>query len=187
MSQMSFLETPSESAPTGLRYPVTEREADMEGLYRYSLRIGWRGGLGALLFCMLNPSTADALADDRTSHRCIDFAQQWGFASLEIVNLFALISTESAVLRTAPAPVGPRNDAAILRALARTQRAVVAWGGAIIFRPRMNPLLRGRDQAVLQLIAAQGRAVECMGLTEEGQPRHPLMLKKTTILSPFGD
>lgn len=64
------------------------------GNYRYALiRDGWLGGEGAVLFVMLNPSTADATSNDPTTRRCIGFAQRWGFASLAIANLYAYRAT----------------------------------------------------------------------------------------------
>ena len=45
------------------------------------------------LFVMLNPSTADALMDDRTIRRCKGFATREGCTSLTVVNLFAFRAT----------------------------------------------------------------------------------------------
>lgn len=62
---------------------------DPTGQYRYLLwrRIGH--GEARVGFCMLNPSTADASADDPTIRKCCGFARQWGFDVVEVVNLFA--------------------------------------------------------------------------------------------------
>ena len=50
------------------------------GTYRYSLTREWAEG-PRLLFVMLNPSTADAEADDPTIRKCIGYAQREGFGS----------------------------------------------------------------------------------------------------------
>ena len=62
---------------------------------------------------MLNPSRADEERNDATIRRCIGFAGDWDFGILEVVNLFALMSTDPAALLKAKDPVGPDNDAAI--------------------------------------------------------------------------
>ena len=38
---------------------------------------------------MLNPSLADATADDPTIRRCIGLAYGWDFGAITVVNLFA--------------------------------------------------------------------------------------------------
>lgn len=44
--------------------------------YRYTLSRKWNSeNPKTLLFCMLNPSTADANLDDPTIRRCIGFAK----------------------------------------------------------------------------------------------------------------
>lgn len=60
------------------------------GAYRHRLWRLWDASLPTLAFVMLNPSTADQLADDPTIRRCISFARAWKFGRLEVVNLFAL-------------------------------------------------------------------------------------------------
>jgi len=64
----------------------TDAVIDTTGHYRYSLTRIWDYTLGKVVFILLNPSTADETEDDRTSSKCIGFAQQWGFGS--ITNLY---------------------------------------------------------------------------------------------------
>ena len=59
--------------------------------YRYALWRRWSEA-PAVLFVMLNPSTADESQDDATIRRCIAFAQQWGHGGIIVANLFALRS-----------------------------------------------------------------------------------------------
>src|SRR5689334_20041621 len=63
------------------------------GLYRYRLTRRWGDG-PALLFVMLNPSTADATEDDPTIRRCTGFAKREGMPAIEVVNLFAWRATD---------------------------------------------------------------------------------------------
>ena len=62
---------------------------DKTGQYRYWLWRLWDADLPHVCFCMLNPSKADAVTDDPTLRRCINFAKSWGYGSLSVVNLFA--------------------------------------------------------------------------------------------------
>ena len=78
------------------------------GRYRYWLRRRWNGDLPQCTFIGLNPSTADARTNDPTLRRCINFADQWGYGSLLLVNLFALRSTDPRALRLSDDPQGPR-------------------------------------------------------------------------------
>jgi hypothetical protein len=148
-----------------------------DGVYRYALTRTWRRGAPAV-FVMLNPSTADAMADDPTIRRCIGFATRWGCGGVVVVNLFGLRSTDPAVLYHHPDPIGPDNDAVIAEQLANHDGPVVAaWG--------MNGVIADRDEAVTSLIRGMGRELQCLGVTKLGLPRHPLYVAGATELSPW--
>ena len=73
-----------------------------DGLYRYWLQR--ETGIDndkIMLFVMLNPSVADAVENDPTIRRCIGYAKREGFGMLEVVNLFAFISTDPDGLKLA--------------------------------------------------------------------------------------
>jgi hypothetical protein len=144
------------------------------GRYRYRLwRRGNRSG-ARLLWIMLNPSVANADADDPTIRKCLGFADRWNFGRVDVVNLCALISTDPRALRKAEDPFGPENDVAIFAAAEGATMIVGAWGGPL---PRR---LRGRSPEVQRLLA--GRPVHCLSRTAGGEPRHPLMLAYSTPL-----
>jgi hypothetical protein len=135
-------------------------------LYRYSLWRRWGGKSSRkVTFVMLNPSTADAEKFDPTVRRCFGYAQDWGFGGLEVVNLFAYRSTYPEHLKTAIDPVGPENDAAIIKAVKTSDIVVAAWG--------VHGCLLGRDSEVHELIAST-RDLHCIGTTKAGHPLHPL-------------
>jgi hypothetical protein len=142
------------------------------GAYRYALWRNWDEHLPRVLFVLLNPSTADAVRDDRTVQCCIRFARSWSFGSLEIVNLFAFRATNPALLRTETDPIGPLNDSYIYETATRSALIVAGWGN--------DGSLYSRNIAVLQLFA--GREVYCLGTTKEGVPRHPLRVASNTPL-----
>ena len=145
--------------------------------YRYLLRrrVGESGR--RVLFIMLNPSRADETRNDATIRRCVGFARDWGFGVLEVVNLFALMSTDPAVLLKAEDPIGPGNDAAIRAALEDADTVVLAWGNHALDHEE-------RAGAVMDMARKAGR-LYCLGLTRRGAPRHPLRLARTTILRLF--
>lgn len=147
--------------------------------YRYLLlrRIG--GPHGRLLFVMLNPSKADKTRDDATIRRCIGFARRWGYADMEVANLFALMATDARELLLHHAPIGAGNDAAIRVALARADVVALAWGNHAA-----HPKHRARTAAVLRMARAACRPYRIGSLTKRGQPRHPLRLPYDTPLVP---
>jgi hypothetical protein len=157
-------------------FPDAEPRAEFDetGRYRYVLRRRWGAEPRYVLWCALNPSTADAEQDDPTIRRELAFARAWGFQAFVKVNLFALRSTDPDVLRWHRDPIGPGNDAAIAQAAAGAALVVAAWGAF--------PLARKRAEAVLPLL---GPEVWCLGRTKDGAPRHPLYLPASAQLERF--
>lgn len=145
------------------------------GKYRYVLR----RSLGSIfrwykpfLFVMLNPSTADASEDDPTIRRCIDFAKREGYTHLNVVNLFALRSTDPKELRYHDDPVGPENDRYIEEEIRQHSYGAVcaAWGAHAFAKERAEWFL------------SNYAPVFCLGQTQDGMPKHPLYLRKDTPL-----
>jgi hypothetical protein len=69
--------------------------------YRYLLWRIWDENLPQVTFVMLNPSTAGKEKNDPTINKCIDLAKSWNYGSLEVVNLFAYITSKPTELKTA--------------------------------------------------------------------------------------
>jgi hypothetical protein len=136
--------------------------------YRYRLWRRWDRSRPAIAFCMLNPSMADARRDDPTIRRCMGFARDWGYGGIEVVNIFALRATDPHELQLARDPVGPRNDAFMLRA-ADCLPVVIAWG--------VHGALRDRQAKALALFGPRTRLL-ALGRTRSGAPRHPLYLRR---------
>ena len=148
------------------------------GTWRYALRRRLEQGDARVLNVIgLNPSTADASRDDPTIRRCLSFARRLGFGSLVVTNAFALRSTDPAALRHAADPVGPGNDAWILRAALAADLVVAAWGG--------HGVLFDRGDRVAGLLGAAGVSLSCWGRVVSGEPRHPLYLPAGTALGPY--
>jgi hypothetical protein len=152
-------------------------------VFRYSLWRNWEDVAATApsndccLWICLNPSTADALKDDATVRKCVGFAQRWGHTSIEIVNMYALRSRHPSKLKLVTDPVGPDNDMWLMRSAARSKRAIAAWGNHAVHL--------GRDRAVLRLLETVGVELLCLGTTNTGRPKHPLVLGYDTPLEPF--
>jgi hypothetical protein len=133
---------------------------------------------------MLNPSTADAHADDPTIRKCMGFARRWGMSGIWVVNLFALRSTDPAGLLDAPDPIGPENNDWV-RAAIEYDRPVFAWGAT--GGARVAKLVASRTVRILEIAREAEGADEpmCLGRTKNGHPRHPLMLAYSTPLDRF--
>ena len=150
---------------------------DATRTYRYRLSRTWDPSGPTVAFVMLNPSTADADVLDPTVRRCVGFARDWGFGSLEVVNLFAFRATDPRDLLRADAPVGAANDRAVLDATAGADRVVVAWGA--------RGTHQGRAEVVAGLLSrARVRSV-ALGTTRDGQPRHPLYVRADRPPAPW--
>jgi hypothetical protein len=147
-----------------------------DGEYRYHL---WRTvshfNEGRVLFVMLNPSTADAKEDDPTIRRCMNLVRQWGFARLDVVNLFAYRATKPSELSDVRDPVGPENDTHIIETAIHCARVIAAWGVHGGESPRAKEVLELLD----------GYLIRCLGTTKSGYPRHPLYIKDRTSPVPY--
>jgi len=142
-------------------------------VYRYRL---WRllgFAYTRVLFIMQNPSKAGAHESDMTVAKCCGVARRNEFDFVDVVNLYALVETDSDKFLKAEGRAGPRNDEAILYSLNRCAfrpGAIVcaAWGG--------NPD-PARVKEVLAIARKAGiKEIYCLGTTKAGVPRHPSRL-----------
>lgn len=153
------------------------------GTYRYVLKrqipsaLRW---LRPVLFCLLNPSTADATVPDNTLRRGMAFAKSWGATSLTFVNMYAFRATYPkdliAAYRRGEDVVGPDNDRYVRQQLEEHRIGIIvaAWGAH-----QLAPL----QMETQRLFAAAG--AQCLGTTADGSPRHPLYLKADQPLVPW--
>jgi len=151
-----------------------------DGQYRYLLTRIWDRSRKPLVVVMLNPSTADAFADDPTIRRLAGpkgFARRAGAGGVVVVNLFALRSTDPRALLHHADPVGRYNDAFIRQASDMAGTVLCAWGAAGIQDdrgPRVVKALKARRVPLVRL-----------GVTSTGQPRHPLYVPGTAALESY--
>ena len=94
--------------------------------YRYQLSRIWDNEKPTVLFIMLNPSTADADADDPTIRRVVNFAKSWGYGGVFVGNLYAFRSTDPKGLKHTEDPVGEENIAHVQTLIGLTDKVVYA-------------------------------------------------------------
>ena len=163
-------------------FPELETQAgatfDETRFYRYRLWRVWDNKHPKLAWLMLNPSTADEQVLDRTMRQCVRYTQRWGFGGLEVVNLFAMRSTDPDAMKAfAGDSVGPDNDAHILQVADDCGSVVCAWG--------TDGKHRNREGVVKELLAKSDARLMCLGRNSDGTPKHPLYLAASLHLEPF--
>jgi len=148
--------------------------------YRYELRRDWDASKPPLVLCMINPSRADADVADPTISKCIGFARRLGFGGILVVNLYAYRTPYVRALLAAGDDgtdiVGPENDLYIIKAAWTAAHSlspiVCAWGA----KPRVPSDWQQRIGILKAAAAAQHVPLQCLGVTKNGDPAHPLML-----------
>jgi hypothetical protein len=156
--------------------------------YRYKLWRIWDSELPTLNFLMLNPSTATELVDDPTITRCTRRAEQLGFGTLIVTNLFALRSTDPRGLKQCDDARGNSIEhasgesyGAIMEAAVEATIVVMAWG--------LHGRYRNRGIFIASALHTMGytRKLRVLGWTKadksgQRQPLHPLMIGYDTQL-----
>ncbi len=130
------------------------------------------------LLVLINPSKADDAFDDPTVTDLMKRGRVWGWGGFYIVNLFAYRSSDPDDLLVAADPIGPEADAWIVKklgvAVAGGGQVVVAWGKSHNFAsPKLRAEMRGRDRAVLDLLARHVEVIWCIQKNGDGTPKHP--------------
>ncbi len=146
-------------------------------IYRYRL---WRSsmlGSGRMVAVMLNPSTADETINDPTVDRVWRRAQEYGYARLDVLNIFAFRSTDPKALYSFPEPVGPDNDATIIDVCSGADLVLCGWG--------THGIYMGRGNEVASMLHRCGIELHCLGETTTRQPKHPLYIGYSTTPIPY--
>jgi hypothetical protein len=147
------------------------------GLYRWWLKRIWRPG-PIVCFVMLNPSTADANINDSTVRKCIGFAWRWGFAGIEVRNLYPFRATDpkdmvKAKMKGTSVTGGDRGLHELLEAK-HADLVVAAWGTKA-----------GADRTSVFFKGMEAKPIYCIGRAVGGDPFHPLYQQYTKKPEPF--
>lgn len=151
--------------------------------YRYLLTRIWDRDRPLVAFIGLNPSTADEVQDDPTVRRCIGYARDWDYGGLLMLNLLAYRSTDPRKLLKQPVGEvqGEGNTAAMINAWQQADLVVAAWGAwGSRFLDRTRELLR------IFSLQSKHQHLYCLGMTKDGQPKHPLYLPKSATPVVYG-
>jgi hypothetical protein len=145
--------------------------------YRYRLERDVDQLTGGPVFAYfgINPSTADATADDATVRKWIGFTKVFGGSRFIVGNVFAHRATDVGQLATVHQPIGPENFAHLER-IARDADVLVACWGDRDKVPRTLQHHIDRVAMFLQICAVEERKpLKAFGFTAGGDPKHPLM------------
>lgn len=153
------------------------------GQYRYRLERSWdvpaASSYGQTTVIMVNPSTADATANDATIRKLIGFGGgRW--ANIVVGNLFAYRATDVRELAKVADPIGPENDDHLRRMIGEAFRLIFAWGPT----SKLPPRLRDRWRTIDDMARKLGKEPLSIGPpAKDGQPCHPLMLPYSSPLT----
>ena len=150
-----------------------------DGRYRYRLWRIWDPARKPQVWLMLNPSTADAEVDDATIRKCCGFARRGGHGGIVVVNLFAYRSREPKELVRLLDPAGPDNNSALRKVATYASAIVCGWGNlpARALQYRVDEVKTQLGRASIPLLA--------LGVTQAGQPWHPLMVSYKYTPQPY--
>jgi len=143
--------------------------------YRYHLWRRWGEGK-VLTYLMCNPSKSDVFSTDPIMRKCLFYAKKYGYAGVDLLGIFALMSAKIKGLEVDD-PVGADNDEFI-----KAVRGDVcfAWGkvGSRVKHQRDRPyrVIKMIDESV---------NVMCLGVTKDGNPKHPCYLSHGCEFVPF--
>lgn len=147
------------------------------GTRRTLLTRCWDESLPSIMFIGMNPSTADVQVDDPTVRKECGYARRWGYGGIIKCNVMDYRATDPRTLLTV-GPSTPNNLDQIQQQLNRVSSVVAVWG-------RLPPVLKCHAQAVAQLLVNFPGTVLCLGVNQDGSPRHPLYLRNDLKPVPF--
>lgn len=142
--------------------------------HRYAYALTWDSTKPHVLWVMLNPGTGETEGRRRnTFERCKKWSREQGYGGLVLGNVFSLRSKSAKDLLRLPYTDDDLNEIALSHLSRISTDIIVAWG---------NHGAKSRLPASLRELLPGAR---CFGLTQGGQPRHPLYVASSTPLVPW--
>lgn len=148
------------------------------GRYRYALSEVWNPDGRLVMWILMNPSVACTDYSDPTLRKTGTFSRSWGFGGQLVGNVHAYRATDKNKLFEVDDPVGPENDAHILRMAKLAERVVLAYG-----KPPKRLQPRGRQ--VVELLRNHEGLCYLRLLRDKETPEHPLYIPGTQEPQPW--
>lgn len=150
--------------------------------FRYELWRIWDATRPKVLLIGLNPSKADANFDDHTIKRVRGFVEYWGYGGFYMGNLWSIRATDpfemelvrDAWPRQQEYICNAENDMHLLNMADLCEKIVFCWGTSYT---KPDRLVKVKSMFPLAW---------CIEVAKNGEPKHPLYLKKNLPLRPYG-
>ncbi len=138
------------------------------GKHRYALWRVWSQSKKLLMFCGLNPSTANQIHNDPTITRMMNRAYKEGYGGLLVGNLYSYVSTNPTILIENDNRFNEETDEYLRLMIGLSEKQLCGWGSFIAAKKRAGE--------VLKMMASP----YCVGINSDGQPKHPLYVSYDT-------
>lgn len=148
------------------------------GLYRHRLdRVVQEHGI-IIAYYGINGSTAGVIENDQTVMKWIGFTLRNGGRKFIVGNAFGYRSKDVKILSTVNDAVGPDNATHLRAIISEADLHVPCWGD----RNKVPRHLRHHFDELEHMLRASGKPIKIFGLTNSGDPKHPLRLGYSTKL-----
>jgi hypothetical protein len=132
-----------------------------------------------ILFIGMNPSTADASANDPTCAREWQFALREGYSAMVKTNVGDYRATNPKDLMADGLAVSSPENLPAIRKIAQVAGQVVLCHG------KLNPPLAVAAREIVAALREDKIPLWCFGTNGDGSPKHPLYLRADTPIVPY--
>ena len=148
-------------------------EWSTDGSRRYRLGRFWADTGAVAAVIGLNPSRANSDHDDPTNRRLIGLLQSAGYRGYWLLNLIPFSTPYPEQLKRRGQRLSRRNRDVLLGTVSASDAVVLAWGAG------------GLRCAYREEVVDMAHDPLCFGVTQSGEPRHPLYLPSATPLESY--
>ncbi|WP_163969575.1 DUF1643 domain-containing protein [Oceanobacillus halotolerans] len=134
--------------------------------YRYQLTRIWDKSNDIVSIIMLNPSKADSIKNDKTVISLTNYLIDEGYGGMDIVNLFAFMTTSPSDLKYRKEEYEVVNDEYIRKTAEESNILIVGWGSD------QKKYIRRKREVERLLIPFQHK-LKCFKDNKGRCPRHP--------------
>lgn len=149
--------------------------------YRYRLDRDVASSGKVIAFFGINPSYADGAKDDNTIIRMRGFTLRHGGSRFIVGNVFSYRTPYVRNLATAEDCFGNFHSKYLQEIIFEADLLVPCWGS----RNKLPKSLHSHIDSTMIMLINSGKPVYSFGLTATSDPKHPLMLAKSTPLVPW--